>query len=757
MESLPSLITDLALILITAGTVALLFKRLKQPLVLGYIVAGFLVGPHFSLTPSVSDVNSIETWASIGVIFLMFSLGLEFSFKKIIKMGGKPIAAACLVMICMITVGSTVGHAFGWSRMDSLFLGGMLAMSSTTIIYKALGELGMRQRKFAGEVLSVLVIEDILGILLMVALSAMAVSRHFEGTELFGSLLKLGFFLVLWFIVGVYLVPLFLKRTNAWLNRETLLIVASGLCFLLVVIAAKVGYSTAFGAFMMGSILAETLEAENIERVISPIKDLFGAIFFVSVGMLVDPQVLVDYWLPIVVITLAVLLGQAIFGTGSFLVSGQSLRVSLQCGFSLAQIGEFAFIIASLGVSLKVTSEFLYPVVVAVSIITTFLTPYMMRAAKPTYELVEKTLPDRILGILGDNRGSDRSEQQIKGPWRKHLLALFQQMGAYLTLVVAVIGISFATLLPICRKLLGHWPGNAVCGLLTLIAIAPFLRAIVMRKNHSRESQQIRQRGRSHRVIIWGIFLFRYALASAAIYYVLNFLSPLSWMLHIAVALLLMLGIIASRRVKMRSIRMERTFMDNLRSRDIHAHSKDPVYTGRLLSRDVHLAQLAVPTDSCWGGKMLKNLNLTQDNVVMIAAIVRGDRRINIPDGNTMLFPGDLLEVISDDTGLQAFEERLSSEIAPLVHSDSAHRLHLRRLTITTASPFCGKTLQESGIRNDFQCMVIGVENESGALDIASSDYTFKHNDTIWIVGEDSALAALMAANQPPQPEEKAV
>ena len=393
-------ISDLAIILISAGIVTLLFKRLKQPLVLGYIVAGFLAGPHMPYTPSVSDMTSIHTWADIGVIFLMFTLGLEFSFKKIVKMGVGPIIAACSVMFCMMSVGSMVGHFFGWGSMNSLFLGGMLAMSSTTIIYKAFDDLGLRQQKFASEVLSVLILEDILGILLMVVLSAVAVSRKFEGMALVGSLLQLGFFLILWFVVGVYVIPIFLRKAHRLMNRETLLVVSIGLCFLLVVVAQKAGYSSAFGAFMMGSILAETLEAEQIERVVSPVKDLFGAIFFVSVGMLVDPAVLATYWLPILVICLAIIAGQAVFGTTSFLLSGQPLRIAVQGGFSLAQIGEFAFILASLGTTLGVTSDFLYPVVVAVSIITTFFTPYMIRAARPTYQWLERIVPANVMQRL---------------------------------------------------------------------------------------------------------------------------------------------------------------------------------------------------------------------------------------------------------------------------------------------------------------------------------------------------------------------
>jgi len=374
MTELPQLISDLALILIVAGLTTIIFKRLKQPLVLGYILAGFLAGPNMTLTPSVEEHESIEVWSQIGVIFLMFSLGLEFSFKKILKGGASPIIAACFIMTLMC-------YLMGWSPINCMFVGGMLAMSSTTIIYKAFDDMGLMTRRFASKVMSVLILEDILGIVVMVILSAVAVSNQFEGSELILSLLKLGFFLLLWFLVGMWVVPTFLHRNRMFINKETLVIVSIGLCFLMVVVADSVGYSTALGAFMMGSILAETVEAERIDSAISSIKDLFGAIFFVSVGMMVSPSDLVDHWVPIVVLVGTILVGQAVFGTIGYLLSGSSRSDALMSGFSMAQIGEFAFIIAALGESLGVTDGFLMPVVVATSIITTFLTPYMIKLA----------------------------------------------------------------------------------------------------------------------------------------------------------------------------------------------------------------------------------------------------------------------------------------------------------------------------------------------------------------------------------------
>ena len=750
-----SFISDLALILISASLVTLVFKRLKQPLVLGYIVAGFLAGPHMPYTPSVSDMSSIHTWADIGVIFLMFTLGLEFSFKKIVKMGIGPVIASCSVMFCMMSVGNMVGHLFGWGSMNSLFLGGMLAMSSTTIIYKAFDDLGLRQQKFAGEVLSVLILEDILGILLMVVLSALAVSRQFQGMELVGSLFKLGFFLILWFVVGVYIIPIFLRRTHRFMNKETLLVVSIGLCFLLVVIAGKVGYSSAFGAFMMGSILAETVEAEKIERVVSPVKDLFGAIFFVSVGMLVDPAVLAAYWLPIVVLCIAIIVGQAVFGTTSFLLSGQPLRIAVQGGFSLAQIGEFAFIIASLGISLGVTSDFLYPVVVAVSIITTFFTPYMIRAAQPACRLLERVVPQNVMHRLME-RGTHAEAQSAvaatDGVWKRLLMALVSQVGAYLTLSVAVILISFTVLLPLCRGALGHWPGNVACGLLTVLVASPFLRAIVMRKNHSDEWKQLRSRSRMNHVGLWVTLGVRYALATAAIYYVINFLSPYWWVWNTLASVLIVALIIVSRRVKWVSIKMERVFLQNLRSREVMAQTNtagEPGYAGRLNSRNIHIAELEVPEDSAWGGCHLRHLGFSHHDGVMIAAIVRGSHRINVPDGDTMIFPGDRIEAIGSDESLQLFQQRMNHELAVL--PQTASKLLLRRLLVREGSPLIGTALRDSGIRSAYHCMAVGFEDADGNIEPATAERVIVRHDAIWVVGEDDSLHTLLHSMLPPK------
>lgn len=485
MAEIPFLVKDLALILMVAGIVTLLFKKLKQPLVLGYIVAGFLVSPHMPYTMSVIDDNDIQTWADIGVIFTLFSLGLDFSFKKIVKMGASPIISTVVIVFCMMMLGISVGHGFGWNKMDCIFLGGMLAMSSTTIIYKAFDDMGLRQQKFAGMVMSVLILEDILAIVMMVMLSAIAGGSTPDGEQMFESVIKIVFFLILWFIVGIFAIPLFLRSVRKLINSETLLIVSLGLCCGMAVLSTKVGFSSAFGAFVMGSILAETIEAEKIIKLVEPVKNLFGAIFFVSVGMLVDPQILVDYALPILALVLTILIGQAVLGTFGFMLGGESLKSAMRCGFSMAQIGEFSFIIASLGLSLGVISKFLYPVVVAVSVITTFLTPYMIRLATPSYQVMEKHLPNKLITAL-NHLATNRPSTTQQSKWKALLRQMTVNTVAYSILSAAVIALMFTFVLPLMRNLLPgwrlHWYANAITGVLTVIFIAPFLRAIVMKK-----------------------------------------------------------------------------------------------------------------------------------------------------------------------------------------------------------------------------------------------------------------------------------
>ena len=753
MAEIPFLVKDLALILMVAGIVTLLFKKLKQPLVLGYIVAGFLVSPHMPYTMSVIDDNDIQTWADIGVIFTLFSLGLDFSFKKIVKMGASPIISTVVIVFCMMMLGISVGHGFGWNKMDCIFLGGMLAMSSTTIIYKAFDDMGLRQQKFAGMVMSVLILEDILAIVMMVMLSTIAGGSTPDGEQMFESVIKIVFFLILWFIVGIFAIPLFLRSVRKLINSETLLIVSLGLCCGMAVLSTKVGFSSAFGAFVMGSILAETIEAEKIIKLVEPVKNLFGAIFFVSVGMLVDPQILVDYALPILALVLTILIGQAVLGTFGFMLGGESLKSAMRCGFSIAQIGEFSFIIASLGLSLGVISKFLYPVVVAVSVITTFLTPYMIRLATPSYQVMEKHLPNKLITAL-NHLATNRPSTTQQSKWKALLRQMTVNTVAYSILSAAVIALMFTFVLPLMRNLLPgwrlHWYANAITGVLTVIFIAPFLRAIVMKKNHSSEWKRLWVESSINRIPLLSTIVVRFMIALGFIFYICNFLSRFTDALMISIGIVAVLLIIVSRRTKKRSIKMERLFIRNLRSRDIEAQvkgTKRPLYEGHLLDRDIHISEFEVPEDSTWCGHTLRELNLRQRFGIDMSSIYRGSRRINIPNGDTTIFPCDKLQIIGNDEQTQKFNNALQTELVPEDLDIEKREMKLRQLVISGKSEFCGKTLGESGIRDKYDCMVVGLEEGLESLTKISPSYTFQKGDIIWIVGEEAALQKIMNKN----------
>lgn len=751
MEQIPTLIQDLALILAVAGLVTLVFKRLKQPLVLGYIVAGFIAGPHFSYTPSVQDTHSIEVWAQIGVIVLLFTLGLEFSFKKIIKMGGAPVIAALTIIFCMIFLGSAVGHFFGWERMDSIYLGGMLAMSSTTIIYKAFQDSGVLQQRFAGLVLSVLILEDILAIVLMVVLSTLAVSHNIEGGEMLYALFRLLFFLVLWFVVGLYVLPLLLRKYKRFLNDETLLILSLALCFGMAVLAVYTGFSAAFGSFVVGSILAETIEAERIEHLVSPIKDLFGAIFFVSVGMLVDLNVLVEYTVPVIVIVLTIIFGQAIFGSLGFVMAGQPLKEAMKCGFSMSQIGEFAFIIASLGTSLGVTSSFLYPIVVAVSVITTFTTPYMLKLASPAYDAVYRLMPDKWKSMLEHITlgGFTVGHPSL---WKALIMAMLRQMVVFTILSVSIITLSFRFFLPFLRSDLPHWWANAVCGVVTLLVLSPFLRSIMARGWRSHIFKALWKENRTNRLPLIFTIIVRSVLVCGLIFYVVRYLVPFADALLLLFAVLMVVAILLSRRLKINSIKMEKVFMENLRSRELHERQtgkKRPGYAESLLTRDLHIADFDLPAESIWGGRLLKELNLGNRYNVHIASIIRGSRRLNIPCGDDRLYPGDRIQVIGTDLQLDAFAKALQQtqivETDDEETDDFGREMLLKQLVIRENSEFIGEKLKDSGLRNRYNCMIVGYETEAGVLEAPNPDRVFRAGDVVWVVGERNALWELMS------------
>ncbi len=735
------MITDLALILICAGAMTLIFKWLKQPLVLGYIVAGFLASPNMSYMPSVSDLDNIHLWSDIGVIFLLFALGLEFSIKKILKMGSAPIIAASAIILFMMIIGYTTGQSFGWGRMDCIFLGGMLAMSSTTIIFKAFDDMGLRQQHFAGLVLSVLIIEDILAIVMMVMLSTLAVSQQVEGMQMVFSIAKLIFFLVLWFVVGIYMIPLFLRKTKSLLGDETMLVVALALCFGMVVVASSVGFSSAFGAFIMGSILAETVEAERIEHLVTPVKNLFGAIFFVSVGMMVDIQLIIQYAVPILCIIAAIMVGQTVFGSLSFLLSGQPLKTAIQCGFSLTQIGEFAFILATLGTSLGVTSDYLYPIVVAVSVFTTFTTPYMIRLAVPAYNVLERHLPARLKQILNNYANSSASASGGNtSHWRTYLMNVGQTLLIYGVLSVASIVIMFRFIQPLLANILPQsWVGW-ITAIVTILAIAPFLRTLMVKHNRSTEFQTLWHSSNFSRAPLVAVQLLRILIVAAIVGHVLG--RTLTWngVLLIGVVVFIIFNILQTRSLGRRTGRLEATFSKNLMQRE---HSARPAYAGHLVEHDLHLTDFTIPVGNAWAGHTLSELSLGHNYGVHVASILRGTERLNIPSGSTRILPGDKLQVIGTDNQLSMFGHALETN-SQQPSTSTQSEMQLMRITLDAGSPFIGKNIHESGIRQRYRCLVAGIESAGdNTLLTADPKRPLCAGNVLWVVGEESDLASL--------------
>jgi CPA2 family monovalent cation:H+ antiporter-2 len=730
---------DLALILISAGVITLIFKWLKQPLVLGYIVAGILAGPYIHIFPTVTDTENVSVWAEIGVVFLLFALGLEFSIKKLMNVGATALVTAVTEVVSMLVIGYFIGMMLGWSSMDSVFLGGMLSMSSTTIIIKAFNDLGLRSQKFTGIVFGTLIVEDIVAILMMVLLSTMAVTHDFSGGIMFGSILKVGFFLILWFVVGIYILPVFFKKARRLMNDETLLIISIGLCLGMVTLAVKTGFSTALGAFIMGSILAETIEAEQIEHILKPVKDLFGAIFFVSVGMLVDPAVLVEYAWPVVIITLVTIIGKACFSSFGVLLSGQTLKTSVQSGFSLAQIGEFAFIIASLGVSLGVMSSFIYPIIVAVSVITTFTTPYFIRLAEPFAVWLHRVLPDRTIAYLNLYSAGTKIVNHAS-EWKELVRNYLGRMMVYVVLIIAIILFSFRYITPFLIEKIPGLAGTILSAVITILLMSPFILALATNKSNSPELfMNLWKDNRYNRGRLIFLILLRIFIAVAAVTFVLIRLFNFGYVLGAIIALAALALILIFREDLNQYLRLETNFLSNLNQREEEEEKRYPLramFKSQFKDKNIHISNLVVSPDSPFVGKMLKDLNLRNDYGVNVIKITRGSRQIYIPGGSEYIYPQDRIAVVGTDEQTGAFAEKIENKNSLSAFQESIKEVALQSLIIDEHFPYMGMSIGKSEIGRKHNCLVVGIEREGVSIMTPHNTTVFQQGDLVWMVVE---------------------
>lgn len=775
MAHLPDFISDLAIILITAGVVTIIFKWLKQPVVLGYIVAGFIASLHFKkfienlvinisgashesvasvfkALPEISDMGNVSIWAEIGVIFLLFALGLEFSFKKLMDVGGKASIATLINLGSMIIIGYLVGQLFivnlidDWTQMDSIYLGCMLSMSSTTIIIKAFNDMNLQKKKFAGIVFGMLIVEDIAAIIMMVLLTTFAASQHFESGELANSVIKLFFFMLIWFVVGIYMIPTILKKLKKYLNDETLLIVAVGLCLGMVLFASAVGFSAALGAFIMGSILAETIESRHIEHLMEPLKNLFGAVFFVSVGMMIDPAVIAEYGVLVIILTLVVLIGRIFFATLGVLASGEGLKVAMQSGFSLAQIGEFSFIIATLGVSLGVITDMLYPIIVAVSVITTFTTPYCIKLAEPAYNWFEKKIPDKFSKIKEGYGASGYETINQQNDWKKLLKSILSLVAIYFTICIAILLVFQNFITPyIVEYVPGSVWGRILAAAITLTLMAPFLRAIMMKKNRSEEFKSLWKDNRLNRGALISLIAFRIIICIVLVLMVLIPLFPRLTVLMVIISLVVVTLIIFSQGFKAQSRKIEARFLENLNLKQKLDEKKAailPTVANDLRSKDIHIAEFEISQSSSSVGKTLRELNFRQKTGVNIITIIRGSKKINIPDGNDRIYPFDKLVVSGSDEEMQKLSLYLEEKKEQASHMEEEAQYHIS-LSQFIVEPDCtliGKTIAGAGIREKTECMVIGIDRGEESIINFTPSFMFEEGDVIWLAGEKDKL-----------------
>lgn len=734
--NIEGLISDLAFILLLGAVVTILFKWIKQPVVLGYIVAGFLASPHFEYLPSVTTEENIDFWAQIGIVVLLFSLGLEFSFKKLVNSGGSAVVTALIIVTGMMAFGFSIGHLLSFNFINSLFLGGMLSMSSTTIIIKALNDLGLRQQKFASQVLAVLIVEDLFAVVMMVILSSIAINNTVQGSEMLYSVGKLVFFLIIWFLVGVYLIPTMLNKCREFLNQETLLIVSMGLCLGMAVFSVYSGFSLALGAFVMGSILAGTSYAERIEHVVTPVKDLFGAVFFISVGMMVRPDILAEYWGPILILSVVVIVGMIVFGTFGMLVTGQTLKVAIQSGFSLTQIGEFAFIIATLGMSLGVLESTLYPIVVAVSVITTFTTPYFIKLSIPTYDYVERHLPSK-LHFLIDRYQKEAGKESAGGhAWAGVLKRYVWRTAVYSILLVAIIIVADRYLDPWVYSTFSPTAARLISLSVTILAMAPFLLALMMPLSKSEfvTASGKKISGNIPRIVMT---VFRVLIALFFVIYVISNTYSARGGLIAAAAVVVLVVFFFSHNLRKRMTTIESKFLDNLNERELRRSGKN----NRVVS-DLHQAFMTVGAGCEFVGQKLMDSNLRHRYGVNVISITRDSRIIPIPGGTTRIFPGDIIGVIGTDEQLRNLLPVVEAELPAKTKSVSLDDIKLTSVLLSETSPLVGRTPISSGLRDNYEAIVVAVNRDDEFID-SNPELQFRPGDILWVVGNPKKLNTL--------------
>lgn len=740
MSEIDPLLYDLALILLIAGLVTIIFKALKQPPVLGYIVAGMLTGPYITFVPTVQNIQSVEFWGKIGVIFLLFGLGLEFSFKKIKKVGGAGFMTVFTEAVMMFCMGFLLGSILEWSWMASLFLGGMLAVSSTSIIIKAFDDLGLKNKKFTQLVFGTLVVEDLLAVLLLVLFPALVIGKSFDGGELFGKVMNLSLFLLLWFTGGIFLIPSVFKKLRKFLGNETLIVVSLGLCLMMVVVTVKAGISEAMGAFVMGSILSGTLQSEKIIKLTRPIKDFFGAIFFVSVGMLVDPMVAVKFWPQILLISVTVILAKPLSATIGLLFSGQTLKIAMQSGMCLCQIGEFSFIIAALGKQLGVVPDYIYPIIVTVSILTTFITPYWIKLGEPAYNLVYDHVKPQWKIVI-ERLGTGRKTLDREMDWHKLLKSYFLRLFIYTGWIFFVCIFFVQLVQPFFMGHFGHsFYSRLALFLLNVLVMMPFMYGLLKRKDSDGIFDKIWSDKKFARGPLLFMMMFKYWLALIAVAVISSYYITQSSGAILLICALVIVTVAGSAKIKKYYGKIEGRFLSNLNS---EGGNRTGIVLPRELAEEIHIESCEVGANSFLSGKSISQVHRAKKTGALVVRITRGTEVIDLPSKNEILFPADSLMLLGTDQQVQEMmqlAEDVQTKNIPEPNAD----VELFQLTLSENSVLVGHAAHLSDIRNNFGVLLVGVEKSHGNTYIRpSSAIILEAGDTVWAVGSKEKVKTL--------------
>jgi CPA2 family monovalent cation:H+ antiporter-2 len=720
---LAPLIQDLAVILGVAALVTFFFRLMKQPVVLGYIVAGIIVGPYTPDFFSVVDTESVKVWAELGVILLMFALGLEFSFRRLAKVGVSAGMTAVIQILTMIILGNLTSKVLGWSSMDGIFLGCMIAVSSTTIIIKALDELGLKTKRFAELVFGILIVEDLAAIIMLVALANIASKASLSGMDLLGAGGKLALVVGAWLVIGMFIVPRLIRAVGRRGNDEMMIVFSLGLCLALVSLSAYFHYSVALGAFIMGSILAETREVHRIEELVTPLKDMFGAVFFVSVGMLLDPQIILSNWASVLLVCAVIIIGKVgsvAFGT---LLTGQTLGTAVHSGFSMAQIGEFSFIIATLGLNYKAIRPDLYPIIVAASLITTFTTPYLIQFAAPMTEILKRRLSATSLARL-DRYGLFIQRRSSSGTFSKDFYVRGLRWLASMVVVLTIFMVTGAKVYPwLAEQIARREVAQATAWLLSFAFSAPFIWAML---TAFRAPYQL------------AVLVSRIATVVVLAIFSLEFFA--FWIL-----LLLTAGVagivffLFRRRFETFYQWFEDKFIAGMGTTDEEAGSSH----SHLVPWDAHLAEITVDPHSSIVGQTLIELGLRERFGMNVVVIQRGDKDIVAPKATERIYPGDVILCFGTDDELERFDSELIRHTGGQDEEDVDASYALRPFEVQANSRVLHRSIRDSGIREQFDCMVVGIERQGQRLRSPKSDLTLEEKDLLWVVGNVRQLQRL--------------